>query len=112
MDATGTSPLYLRSELEERALALIRAAALPEPLGNSLVAGLEVDFVWSAPRVVPEVDGLAFHRSDTSFHRDRARDRILAAAGYQVLRFTWHQLTTSPHACVAALSVALARKPA
>jgi very-short-patch-repair endonuclease len=74
------------------------------------VAGLEVDFAWLAQGVVLEVDGLEYHGGDVAFHRDRARDRVLAVAGFQVLRLTWRQLSDEPEACISALAIALTRR--
>jgi very-short-patch-repair endonuclease len=107
LQAAGRKPLFLRSKAEERALLLMVRARLPMPQANVRVAGLEVDFVWRSAGVVLEVDGLEFHGGDVAFHRDRARDRTLVAAGFQVLRFTWRQLSDEPEACIGALAVAL-----
>jgi predicted transcriptional regulator of viral defense system len=109
LHASGRPPLYLRSRAEELALRLCSSARLPAPLANVRIAGCEVDFCWSGQRVILEVDGYAFHGSTAAFHRDRERDRALAAAGYHVLRFTWRQLTTDRDACLAALCTALTR---
>jgi hypothetical protein len=49
-DGAGT-----RSTLEDRFLSLI--AALPQPLVNTRIAGIEVDFAW--PGLVVELDGPA-----------------------------------------------------
>jgi very-short-patch-repair endonuclease len=42
------------------------------------------------------VDGYAYHRSPSAFEDDRERDVVLVLAGWQVLRFTWTQLTRRP----------------
>jgi very-short-patch-repair endonuclease len=57
---------------------------------------------------VVEVDGYAYHGSRAAFERDRRRDADLTAAGYRVVRITWRQLTSEPHAVVARLAVMLA----
>jgi hypothetical protein len=109
LDASGTPPLYLRSRAEELALDIFSRARLPPPRANVKIADYEVDLCWPEQRVIVEVDGFEFHGSPVAFHRDRDRDSGLAAAGYHVLRFTWRQLTRDPHACLAALCVALGR---
>jgi very-short-patch-repair endonuclease len=112
LDAAREEPLFLRSQAEERMLRMARSARLPPFRTNTRIAGLEVDFVWPAQRVIVEVDGYSFHGSAPAFHRDRDRDCTLAAHGYQVLRFAWRQLTEEPYACLAALCMALgARMP-
>jgi Transcriptional regulator, AbiEi antitoxin/Protein of unknown function (DUF559) len=43
-------------------------------------------------RVDVETDGRETHETPTAFQGDRRRDQFLAAAGYRVLRVTWHQI--------------------
>ncbi len=82
-----------RSELEERFLALCRSQSLPQPLVNSRVGGLEVDFCWPDHMLIVETDGLSAHRRAATLERDHERDALLRAAGYAVLRFTYRQVT-------------------
>jgi very-short-patch-repair endonuclease len=56
-----------------------------------------------AGNLVVETDGYRHHRTRAAFERDRARDTVLAAAGYRTLRFSYRQLTEDPRAVVAAL---------
>lgn len=100
-------PALTRSEAEERLLALVRAAGLPEPAVNVRVAGYEVDFLWRAERLVVEVDGYAFHSSRAAFERDRRRDADLQDAGLQVRRVTWIQIAHEPEALLVRLARAL-----
>lgn len=102
-------PLLAWSEAEERFLALIRKAQLPDPEANACVAGHRVDFVWRAERLVVEVDGLAFHSSARSFERDRRRDADIAALGFRVIRVTWSRIVHEPEALLVRLAQALAR---
>jgi hypothetical protein len=97
-----------RSELEERFLALVAKAGIPEPLSNQRirVSGrrrVEVDFVWPAERLVVETDGLYTHITRRSFEHDRRRDVALTTAGWRVVRFTWRQVTVEEAATIAAL---------
>jgi very-short-patch-repair endonuclease len=101
-------PALTRSEAEARLLALVRAARLPAPAANARVGRFEVDLLWSAERLVVEVDGYAFHATPEAFERDRSRDAELQVAGYRVLRVTWSQIVREPEALVARLAVALA----
>jgi hypothetical protein len=91
--ATARDPKFTRSELEAWFLALVRDAALPEPLTNlSLTAPdhprLEVDFCWPSYRLIVELDGWDTHRTRAAFESDRRRDAALQAVGWRVLRFT------------------------
>lgn len=56
-------PGLSQSEAEERFLALIREAGLPEPETNVRIHGYEVDFLWRDQQVVVEIDGFRFHPS-------------------------------------------------
>jgi very-short-patch-repair endonuclease len=99
-----------RSQAEERMLELVRAANFPSPETNVHVNGYEVDFLWRPQRLIVEVDGYAYHASRSAFERDRAKDAVLAAAGYLVIRITWLQMEREPYVVVARLAQALARR--
>lgn len=107
--AAGTGPALTRSEAESRFLTLVRKARLDAPEANVPVAGYEVDFLWRRARLVVEIDGFAFHSSSGAFERDRQRDAELAAAGFNVVRVTWRQLTREPEALLVRLGQALVR---
>jgi very-short-patch-repair endonuclease len=93
---TGRAP-WTRSELERRFLALIRAAGLPEPRANVLVAGELVDFAWLGGRpLIVELDGYRFHKSRSQFEKDRRRDAKLQAVGCRVVRLTQQRLEDEP----------------
>ena len=76
---------------------------------NAKLGRWEVDAYWPRHRLVVEVDGYAFHSHRRAFERDRAKDRELVLAGLRVLRVTWRQLASGPHAVVATLAAALSR---
>lgn len=89
-----------RSELEERFLRLCRRSDLRLPEVNvwMTVEGeeMELDFVWRKQRVVVEVDGFRTHRTRLAFQRDRRRDQLLTLGRWQVVRFTWDEITKEP----------------
>jgi putative AbiEi antitoxin of type IV toxin-antitoxin system/uncharacterized protein DUF559 len=85
-----------RSEMEDRFLALCDDHGIPRPRVNSVVEGKEVDFAWPESRLIVEVDGYRYHRAPSRFESDRERDVMLVVAGWQVMRFTWMQLTERP----------------
>ena len=95
IDGDG-EPTLTDSELEELMLALCDEHRLPRARPRAWVAGLKVDFLFAASRLVVETDGYRYHRSRRAFERDRERDAILARAGYRTLRFTHRQLTREP----------------
>ena len=83
-----------KSELEVLFLTLCRDHGLPRPAVNARIADKEVDFAFEAARLVVETDSWRYHRTRHAFENDRARDAILARAGYRTLRFTDRPLTT------------------
>lgn len=105
---SGYLPTTTRSELEDRFLQLCADHGLPRPGANVRIEGAEVDFVWRSARLIVEVDGYRYHRSPSAFEADRERDVILALAVWQVLRFTWAQVTGRPRWVAAAVAKRLA----
>jgi very-short-patch-repair endonuclease/predicted transcriptional regulator of viral defense system len=101
-------PALTRSQAEELLLALVRRGGLPPPEVNARIAGMEVDFLWRAARLVVEVDGYAYHSSARAFEQDRKRDATLLGLGYRVLRVTWRQLRDEPDAVLVRLIQLLA----
>jgi predicted transcriptional regulator of viral defense system len=97
-----------RSETEDAFLALCDRHGIPRPLVNSRVEGFEVDFCWPDERLIVETDGRQ-HATLAAFGRDRAKDALLTARGWRVMRFTKRQLRRNPDE-VAAL-VLSARSP-
>jgi very-short-patch-repair endonuclease len=106
--AQKVEPALTRSEAERRVLALLRSAEIDPTATNARVGPYEVDFLWSAHRLIVEVDGYAYHSSRDAFERDRERDATLQAAGYRVIRLTWRQVHHRPEAVIARLAQALA----
>ena len=96
-----------RSHAERTLVALLRAAELPEPVFNAVVAGKEVDALWQREHVVLEFDSYGFHATRAAFERDRRKSALLQRARYAVLRTTWTELTERPYALVARVAEAL-----
>jgi very-short-patch-repair endonuclease len=103
-------PQRTRSGGEQAMLRLIRAAGLPAPRTNVLVAGFKADFLWPEQRLIVEVDGYPAHSARAAFERDHRRDIVHKNAGYEVLRFTARQLEQEPLLVVAAVVRALDRR--
>ena len=97
-----------RSELEERFLALSRAAGVPRPRVNAWIAlpghEIQADFVWERRRLIVETDGHGAHGTRAAFERDRTRDRHLLLAGWRVVRFTWRQVVHEPDEVIGTLA--------
>lgn len=103
---------YERSKAERILRRLCREAQLPQPLVNARLHGFLVDFFWPEANLIVEVDGYATHGTRQAFEGDRRRDQVHVAAGYVVLRVTWHQLLHEPLAVLARIAQALARRAA
>jgi very-short-patch-repair endonuclease len=103
-------PQRTRSGGERKMLNLIRAAGLPAPATDVLIAGFTADFVWPDQRLIVEVDGYPYHRDRAAFERDHRRDIVHRNAGYDVLRFTGRQLEEEPFLVITAIARALDRR--
>jgi hypothetical protein len=80
-----------RSDLEDRFLAHTTKSGLPEPLVNTRVQDIEVDFHWPQLGLIVEVDGPGHTRPRTR-REDDERDARLRAAGHRILRLAEHEI--------------------
>jgi very-short-patch-repair endonuclease len=101
-----------RSELEDRFLALCRRQRLPRPEVNVRVGPYEVDFLWREQGLIVETDGYRFHRGSQAFEDDHERNLGLRAHGWDVLRFTYRQVSENPGRVAAVIRRELQRRPA
>jgi very-short-patch-repair endonuclease len=85
-----------KSEAERLFQRLLTSAGIGGWLANRRVAGYEVDFVFRDAMLAIEIDGFAFHSDGNDFQHDRVKQNAIALAGWQVLRFTWLDLTEYP----------------
>ena len=97
-----------KSELEDRFLALTSKSGLPEPLVNTKVQDIEVDFHWPQLGLVVEVDGRGHTRPRTK-RDDEERNARLRAAGHTILRAPDQQIDQRPETVVASLLSAATR---
>lgn len=105
---TRPQDVLTRSELERRALRLVKRARLPDPEVNVRLHGHERDLVWRDRRVVAELDGREHHDRDDAYERDTRRDTDLVARGWTIARFTWRQVVNDQTWVVDRLSTFLA----
>jgi very-short-patch-repair endonuclease len=85
-----------RSEAERLLVKLLRDAGITGWKANYPVGGYRVDVGFPKQRVAIETDGWAFHSSHEDFQNDRERQNKIALLGWQVVRFTWLDLTEYP----------------
>ena len=95
------------SQAERILIQLLKAARITGWKANYPVAGYKVDVGFPNQKVALEVDGLAFHTDSDDFHQDRIRQNAIALAGWQVLRFTWLDVTEYPERVIAEIRHAI-----
>jgi very-short-patch-repair endonuclease len=97
----------VRSPLETKFLPFLRRHRLPRPrLNDWIILGerqFQVDCHWAGTGQIVELDSWQAHGTRTAHREDRARDRVLRVAGYEVTRITWAQLDDEPEAIAADL---------
>lgn len=99
-----------RSQAERILIQLLRSAKITGWKANYPVAGYKVDVGFPKQKVAVEVDGFAFHSDSEDFHQDRRRQNAIALAGWQVLRFTWLDLTEYPDRVIAEILHAISAR--
>ncbi len=105
-------PVFTRSELERRFLALIHRSELPAPAVNKFVAGHEIDMYWERERFAVELDGYEHHGTREAFERDRLRQEELKLAGIEMVSLTARRVEREPTTVVDRLATLLKRRRA
>ena len=98
-----------RSEAERLLITILKQAHITGWKANYRLGHYVVDVVFLAQRLVIETDGWAFHHGQEDFQKDRVKQNEIALMGFQVLRFTWLDLTEYPQRVLAEIEAALAR---
>ena len=70
---------------------------------NYRLGRYKIDIALVRAKVAIEVDGWAFHVGQEDFQHDRERQNTIALQGWQVLRFTWLDLTEYPQRVLATI---------
>ncbi|MCT7661307.1 type IV toxin-antitoxin system AbiEi family antitoxin domain-containing protein [Mycobacterium deserti] len=96
-----------RSVAERLLVKLLRAAGITGWKANHPVAGYHVDVGFPEVKIAIETDGWAFHSDADAFQIDRKRQNAIALSGWQVLRFTWLDLTEYPERVIAEIRRAI-----
>ena len=99
-----------RSVAERLLIKILNDAGITGWKANYRVGGYRVDVGFPGPRVVLEVDGMAFHTGAEEFQIDRQRQNAIVLNGWQVLRFTWLDLTEYPDRVVAVTRAAISAR--
>ncbi|HYO04293.1 MAG TPA: type IV toxin-antitoxin system AbiEi family antitoxin domain-containing protein [Mycobacterium sp.] len=96
-----------RSAAERLLIQLLKDAGITGWVANLPVGGYCVDVGFRACKVALEADGFAFHSDPEAFQKDRVRQNHLMLLGWQVLRFTWLDLTEYPERVIAEIRRAI-----
>jgi very-short-patch-repair endonuclease len=83
---------------------------MSSPCAKCVIEGIEVDFAWLGQRLIVEIYGFRWHTSRRFFLRDRQRASALAAAGWEIVRLTWHQVVREPVKTAVELALTFARR--
>lgn len=94
---------------ESRSRAFLIRSGIPLPVCGLPVIGADgktywADMAWPDHMVLGECDGLGKYVSPEVLRREKLRQEVLEAAGWRVIRWTWHDLTP---ALVSRLTTAL-----
>ncbi len=110
-DALRECDPLAESPLESLSRGVMLRAGVSRPRLQEQVQGrsgewYRVDFLWPQFRVIGEADGLGKYSGSDSvfdpaqaqraFAREKRREDDLRAAGFMVVRWTWHQLVQAP----------------
>jgi predicted transcriptional regulator of viral defense system len=108
--ATAFSDARAESALESIARVAFHQGGLPPPQLQAWVGDADqgvvigrVDFFWPEHRTVGEADGALKYSDSGRAVSQLRRDALLRAAGFEVVHFTWHEITVVPGQVVAAL---------
>jgi very-short-patch-repair endonuclease len=96
-----------RSEAERLLIRLLKEAGITGWRTNYPVGGYKVDVTFPTQQVAIETDGWAFHSDQDAFQQDRQRQNNIALLGWQILRFTWLDLTEYPQRVIAEIKYAI-----
>lgn len=96
------------SAAERLLVKILRAAGLQGWVHDHPFGPYLVDFAFPAARLAVEVDGWAWHMDVERFRADRHKGNALTRAGWDLLRFTWHDLVNRPEYVIGEIRAALA----
>lgn len=90
---------------------------LPQPELQVWVGGFgrqigRVDFLWREHRTIAEADGAAKYADPELARRQLRRDADLREAGFEVVHFSWAELTLTPDQVVRSIRAAFGRASA
>jgi hypothetical protein len=105
------------SVLESVSRVAFRDQGLPPPelqvwVGDAAEMIGRADFLWRAHRTIAEADGAIKYADPSRAMAQLERDRRLREAGFEVVHFTWPEVTRSPGQVAASIKAAFGRASA
>lgn len=102
------------SVLESISRVAFRAYGLPPPelqvwVGDETEMIGRADFLWRACRTIAEADGALKYADPARAMAQLERDASLRAAGFEVVHFTWRDITRTPGEVAASIRAAFRR---
>jgi very-short-patch-repair endonuclease len=95
------------SAAERLTISMLRKAGLRGWVPGYPFGPWTVDVAFPAARLAIEVDGWAWHSDVSRFRADRHKGNALVRAGWELLRFTWHDLNGQPDYVINEIRAAL-----
>ncbi len=96
------------SAAERLAIRLLRDAGVTDWEHGLPFGRWTIDIAFPSARVAVEVDGWAWHMDVDRFRADRHKGNALVRERWDLLRFTWHDLTLRPEYVLGEIRAALA----
>jgi hypothetical protein len=102
------------SVLESVSRVTFRDQGLPSPelqvwVGDETEMIGRADFLWSAHRTIAEADGAIKYADPSRAMAQLERDARLRSAGFEVVHFTWPEITRAPDQVAASIRAAFRR---
>jgi Protein of unknown function (DUF559) len=116
-EVTAFSDARSESVLESLSRAVFHHFGLPPPdlqvwVGDDAEVIGRADFLWRRYNTIGEADGAFKYQTPARARAQLERDARLRAAGYEVVHFTWAEITRAPAQVVEAIQVAFRRSGA
>ena len=105
---SSSPPRTAPTRLPSGAVALLRAAGITGWVLGHPFGKYRIDIAFPEALLAIEIDGWAWHMDVDRFRADRHKGNALVRARWDLLRFTWHDLTNRPDYVVGEIRAALA----
>jgi very-short-patch-repair endonuclease len=96
LDSRDPATAPTESVLEDALVRVLRRGGLPEPVRQLPVGAVRVDLAYPGVGLAIEADSRVWHVGRQDVQRNAAKQNVLVARGWRVLRFTWFDVTRRP----------------